>query len=555
MTSSRSTIREMARLAASVAYRVGVVAHPRRLLRRRPPATPAAVRVLPAAPVPPGYDADTQRWVAGVLAGSFRSPFADADPEGMHDALRLRGVLPALAGMCSRVDAAPVLARIGELVRHTAALADRHPLAGWDTSTAALRMVSILDAVEELERRGISLLREQPWMLGFVAAHRRALRAGAVCEPAGNHWFVNAAGRSAYRLLLSGRDPLPGRAADGLAAALGRQFLPDGGHVEMAPHYHVQVLALAGRLLAADTARGGGLRASLAPGIHGPREALGAMLAPDGSVARFGDASRSFSGCTVERDVELALGTQPGRAPAPCTRLPDFGMSCWRWGSPERDFCLFVDVGALGMGGNPGHGHADMLSFTLYVGRVEVIADPGTYLYSDRADAMRFKRHDAHNTVCWTGRPVADLARFFRWRSAAAVPAARLLPSRAAAGLAALRYADGRSHRRSWSLLPDGLMVVDELRGGPGPRGPATTRLMLHPDSSVTGLGPRGAVVRSPAGTLAIELQGAPAGECRVDEGEYAPAYGVRTSAPVLAWPVAVGGGESSVRTRIRLLG
>lgn len=556
MRSPWFSAREVARLAVSAAYRAGLVVGPGRMVRRRPPVASAMVRVSPAVQVAPEYDRGTKEWVDRVLAGSFRSPFAAGDPEGMHDALRLRGVLPALAGMCSRGDPAPVLGRIGELLRHTAALADRDPVAGWDTSTAALRVLTILDAVEELERSGISLLREHPWIPEFVAAHRRALIAGAVCEPAGNHWFVNAAGRAACRLLLSGRDPLPRGAADGIAAALGRQFLADGGHVEMAPHYHVQVLALAERLLAADTARKGCLRTALEPGIRAPREALRGMLAPDGCVARFGDASRSFTGRTVQGDVELALGAPVARDARPVSRLTEFGMSRWRWGSSTRAFCMFVDAGSLGMRGNPGHGHADMLSFSLYVNGTEVIADPGTYLYADSPDAMLFKRQEAHNTICWTDRPVADLARFFRWRSASKVPSARHVvgPDPTAACFAALPYPDGRSHARSWSLLPDGLSIADVLGSGPRRGPPATGRLTLHPDSSVAELGSRRALVKCPAGTLAIEVQGSSAGDLRVSEGWYAPGYGVRLGTPVLTWTVATGPDASTIRTDIRLL-
>ncbi len=127
-------------------------------------------------------------------------------------------------------------------------------------------------------------------------------------------------------------------------------------------------------------------------------------------------------------------------------------------------------------------------------------------------------------------------------------------PERAPAGTAALRYPDGRSHRRSWTLLPDGLSITDELRPGRGPGLPAAGRLTLHPDCTVAALDSRGALVKSPAGTLAIELEGAP-GDCRVAEGWYAPAYGVRLPAPVLTWPASTGGGASTVRTRVRLLG
>jgi hypothetical protein len=557
MTLLWSSVREVARLAASATYRVGLLTAPGRLVRAEPSLAHVSIRVSPPLPVAPEYDADTKQWVEQVLAGSFRSPFIARDPEAMHDTLRLRGVLPALAAMCLRGDSTGIVARVAELLRHTAALADRYPIVGWDTSTAALRLVSILDAVESLERLDIPLLKQQPWITEFVAAHRRALRAGTLCEPAGNHSFLNAAGWAAWRLLLGGRKPLTGAEVDGVVTPLRRQFLPDGGHVEMTPHYHVQVLALAQRLLAADLARTGCLCTTLKAETENARKALSGLLAPDGSVTRFGDASRSFTGRTIKADVNFVLGASSGHDNRRLNRLANFGMTRWRWGSPPRDFCLFLDAGALGMPGNAGHGHADMLSFSLYIGRIEVIADPGTYLYAETDEARWFKRQEAHNTVCWPDRPVADLARFFRWRSASEVPAARLVTPAprgpTASESAALFYPDGRRHRRSWTFLHDGLRIVDEVRQCDEAPVHAKGTLTLHPDCTVASLDTRTAVVRSPAGKFAIELSGT-AGHFRLGEGWYAPTYGLRRATPVLTWPVPTVSGAATVHTYIRLL-
>lgn len=81
--------------------------------------------------------------------------------------------------------------------------------------------------------------------------------------------------------------------------------------------------------------------------------------------------------------------------------LPDAGLYVLakNRGTPQEIFCL-ADAGKLGFLSLAAHGHADALAFTLNVGGVPIIVDPGTYTY--HADAHwrnYFRSTKAHNTL------------------------------------------------------------------------------------------------------------------------------------------------------------
>lgn len=94
------------------------------------------------------------------------------------------------------------------------------------------------------------------------------------------------------------------------------QLLPDGGHVERCPYYHLQLCCALDTVLAANARRRGMQVAELAMLQGRIRAALGAMVVPSAAApARFGDISRLWSGRRVEEDVERAL-SQLGRSDA-----------------------------------------------------------------------------------------------------------------------------------------------------------------------------------------------------------------------------------------------
>lgn len=66
----------------------------------------------------------------------------------------------------------------------------------------------------------------------------------------------------------------------------------------------------------------------------------------------------------------------------------------------EHLFVLF-DAGAIGPGRNPGHGHADFLSFELDIYEDRFIVDSGTYQYSTGERRMYERSAQSHNGPCW----------------------------------------------------------------------------------------------------------------------------------------------------------
>jgi hypothetical protein len=70
-----------------------------------------------------------------------------------------------------------------------------------------------------------------------------------------------------------------------------------------------------------------------------------------------------------------------------------------------RNVKVVFDCGPLGMRPMAGHGHADALSFALYLNGTPVFIDPGTYTYYKKG-AWRdyFRGSSAHNTMRMDGR-------------------------------------------------------------------------------------------------------------------------------------------------------
>jgi hypothetical protein len=75
---------------------------------------------------------------------------------------------------------------------------------------------------------------------------------------------------------------------------------------------------------------------------------------------------------------------------------------------------LIFDCGPLGMKPMAGHGHADALSFILYVNGLPVFIDPGTYTYFKSAFWRNyFRGTSAHNTIRIDGEDQSEFAGEF----------------------------------------------------------------------------------------------------------------------------------------------
>lgn len=75
-----------------------------------------------------------------------------------------------------------------------------------------------------------------------------------------------------------------------------------------------------------------------------------------------------------------------------------------------------IDHGALGFGSIAAHGHADALSFQMYLDGETVFADPGTYIYHiDLESRNAYRRTENHNTITIDGKDQSQMLGAFMW--------------------------------------------------------------------------------------------------------------------------------------------
>ena len=95
---------------------------------------------------------------------------------------------------------------------------------------------------------------------------------------------------------------------------------------------------------------------------------------------------------------------------------------CYREGgntilrSEDRRILIGIDHAALGFGSIAAHGHADALSFQMFVDGNPVFVDPGTYIYHcDLESRNAFRKTENHNTVCINGKDQSEMLGAFLW--------------------------------------------------------------------------------------------------------------------------------------------
>jgi len=82
----------------------------------------------------------------------------------------------------------------------------------------------------------------------------------------------------------------------------------------------------------------------------------------------------------------------------------------------DREIRLIADAGPVGYRSVAAHGHADALAFTLSVGGLEFLVDPGTYAYHTQGPWRRyFRGTSAHNTLRVDGRDQSQSGGNFMW--------------------------------------------------------------------------------------------------------------------------------------------
>jgi uncharacterized heparinase superfamily protein len=333
-----------------------------------------------------------------------------------------------------------------------------------------------------------------------------------------------------------------------LGRNLESDFRSDGVHVEASTHYHLIVLrSFVG--VRVNTRRFGvalpegfdeRLRAALEFAMHCHR--------PDGQIPALSDADSgsyaellSLAAAELRRPDYLYVATSGALGAPPTQRnvsFPAAGYHVQRsgWGEGDSRFederFLIFDCGPVGDGG---HGHYDLLSVELAAGGRPLVVDPGRFTYHEGDPNMRhwFKGTRAHNTVCVDD---LDQTEYHRGKPKSAIAQGRLIARSQVRGLDVLwaeaaspRY-DARHSRRVLFVDGDYWVFEDRLSAGLPHR--YDLRWHLAPEASGNlELSAEQRLVRVPGLLLAF----APGSEIAIEEGWYAPRYGIRHAAPVVS--------------------
>lgn len=220
----------------------------------------------------------------------------------------------------------------------------------------------------------------------------------------------------------------------------------------------------------------------------------------------------------------------------------------------EREIRVVADLGPLGYGALAAHGHADALSFTLSIGGLPFLIDPGTYVYhGGGAWRAYFRGTAAHNTVRIDAVDQSEQGGDFLWLRKARSGCAAAAISEAIETLDGwhdgyLRLADPVLHRRRLTLAKRtrALTVEDRLEM----RGEHEVEIFFH-CAAECAVAPAeaGFAIRRGPWTLAVRLPPHPQGAAQVYRGSTHPLcgwvsrhYDQREPAATIVWRARLAG-------------
>lgn len=336
----------------------------------------------------------------------------------------------------------------------------------------------------------------------------------------GNHLLKNLKALIYGGLALE-KNEIYAKAMAELLHELQTQILPDGMHYELTPMYAAQVLRdlLEVRAVLRKT---GGAPKMIDDAVRKMGTALGMFVHGDGKLALFND------GAELDTTYVAQLLRQSGAEDAPEV-LADAGYARLERGGT----LVLFDAGKVGPDENPGHAHADMLSFEMSVGRERVVVNSGTYAYQNSLRNI-FRGTAAHSTVSLEGSDSAEVWGGFRVGRRPDMVEMSLM-----GGVASVPGGDvwvegshdgyrnvGAKHRRKMLLAGDGsrLRGEDEITFSGSKRPRTRAHFHLHPDVSVRLLSDTSAELETLAGVrLMLTVEG---GRLDVKDSRYAPQFG-----------------------------
>jgi uncharacterized heparinase superfamily protein len=311
------------------------------------------------------------------------------------------------------------------------------------------------------------------------------------------------------------------------------QFLADGAHFELSPMYHASLLwdmcdlmnlALHTQLPTL-TSRLNEWKLVIERGIIWLRS----IQHPDGEIPFFNDSA--FGIAPSLHDIEqyaVLLNCQPKDEESTASGIS--AICHVKSGFAAIDFCkgskALINFAQIGPAYQPGHAHADTLSFELSLFGQRVFVNSGTSQYGEDSERHRQRSTAAHNTIevdsensseVWAGFRVARRAQVVLDCFDQAEDRVRIRCTHD--GYKRLK---GKNlHSREWVATTNQLLITDSITGT---FGQAIARFFLHPEAKILQNGERLAITLPTGELISVCIQGAES--VKVVDSAWHPEFG-----------------------------
>lgn len=359
---------------------------------------------------------------------------------------------------------------------------------GWEPYCISLRVVNWVKFLLHEENPDI----KQLWLDSFCFQVEFLSRRVEYHIQA-NHLFANAKALVFAGAFLSGQkgDIWLHKGLRILDGEIEEQFLADGAHYERSPMYHAALLwDLADLIYLAKIYELSSLTSRVALWQHKLRLGLSwleSMMHPDGDISFFNDAALNIAPDYFKLlGYSSLLGVEVDSNPIfdnlRCDFLRDSGYIAISL--PGARHKLIADLAAIGPDYQPGHAHADTLSFELSLFGCRVFVNSGTSQYGEDLERHRQRSTSAHNTVEVDGENSSEVWAGFRVARRAYPVVEEIITSDEEIFVRAYhtgyRRLKGKNlHRREWAFKKDSCLIIDEVTGF---FNSAIARLHVHPD-------------------------------------------------------------------------
>jgi uncharacterized heparinase superfamily protein len=414
---------------------------------------------------------------------------------------------------------------------------------GWEPYPTSLRIVNW----SKWQLAGNTLSEE---CLQSLAIQTRWLSRRLEWHLLGNHLFANAKALVFAGLFFDGAEARSwlDQGLKIIVDELPEQVLPDGGNFERSPMYHAifleDLLDLVNLVPAYPQAMEAAKVAQWCDYTEKMLVWLRGLCHPDGEIAFFNDAAMGIAPSPDELfayAVRLGFELDVNKDDSRLEQFPDSGYLRLQ----ADDAVVLLDVAPIGPDYQPGHAHADTLSFELSLFGQRVIVNGGTSQYGNGPVRTIERGTASQNTVAINGEDSSEMWGSFR-------VARRAYPfglkvEETLEGISVRCAHDGYRrlpgrpvHWRQWRFSPGRLVIHDRVEGVCKS---AVARFHLHPAVKAINKGEGVWQLHLPGGhQVTVKVT---EGRTRLEPSFYAPEFGKRLESSCLV--VALGAEDSEV--------